>query len=1371
MSKENSPKEMAASGEAPSVRTPSAKSAASAKGGVPAAPVLPTKVAPLFRPVDWITFAVTTLLVFVGYYMTLAPDLTLEDCGELAVASFYAGVPHPPGYPVWTVYTWLFTVLLPVSNIAFRVAVASAFAGAVGCGLIGLMVSRGSSLIIEGMEEVKNFDRKWENIFCFAAGYVAALLMGFNGFMWSQSVIVEVYSFSVFSLTAVLCFLLRWMYAPQQNRYLFLAFLTFGLCTTTHQTLILAAVGLEVAIAAANPRLGRDLLFINSICYLVGLFGKSRGWIPSFVNPADPSKPAMLFLIFNFVGFFSMVACGWLIVQTKKLMTEWKPVLISALLFVVGSAAYLYMPVTSMSNPPLNWGYPRTIEGFKHSLSRGQYERTNPTDVVNDPARFLQQLWSYFEGAVEEFNLVYLAIGLLPFLYIGIRVWREGARKELFYILAASTGTLLCFAGMVAAQGFKAKELLSPLATFAGLFLLADCLLLMLLTYRYMRKVERAWMVGSFAMYICLALLLLIMLNMSPDRQSKELCRVFFTSSHVFICMAVGYGLTLLAASVATHYDKLRLPILGGCAVASGIALYVVAVTFSDTSTFDASVKSFLFDIAPSKDPLIRFTSLFALGLGLFAAAVFAVFRSRGPLAALALVFLLLPAKPILSHWSDNEQRGHLFGYWFCHDMFTPPFKNEQGKWSYDPEERKRMIAKGANIYPEMDRDTVLFGGTDPGRFNPTYMIFCESFIPGSKKPHDPLFDRRDVYLITQNALADGTYLSYIRAHYNRSAQKDPGFFQEAFRSPQEVDRNVYTNGLASLFTPVDRAFLTLGDNVEKDRRAGTSFFKPDHFTDLAGFRAKLGQAGTPLTKHLKQNLSPETQALLAGGDEQSLRTRLAKELNALLEKELLFQAARFQGVVLSDRTRKFIAQNPESHTRIRLNRLCLEEAFPKEIAVSLGGVYPDREILTPTQADSQKAFSEYMEDAQRRLSAGQLRPGEDVRVDGGRVQVSGQVAVMAINALLTKVIFDKNPDHAFFVEESFPLDWMYPHLTPFGVIMKINRNPLPELTPEILERDHKFWSEFSERLIGNWITYDTPVSNICKFAENVYLHRDYTGFKGDPKFIRDDNAQKAFSKLRSSIGGVYNWRVNTAPNATVRQRMIQEAEFSFKQALAYCPFSPEAVFRYVNLILGLNQPERIDDAILIALTCKKLDPYNAQVDDLVNRLRMIKNDSANMMRSRGQIGEMEAAFRADPSNAQKAFNLAQAQMGMQNTNAAMNTLEVLLQQPKVEAPTVVAIAKAFVDFQQIPRLERALLRLTAISPESPEAWYDLAGVQALMGRGTNSISSLGRALVLGQQRMQKDPKANNLRDSVLRDERFRSLRNLPEFQKLINTP
>src|SRR5437773_5597280 len=220
-------------------------------------------IKPLFRSIDWFAFGFTALLVFIGYLWTLSPDLTLEDSGELATASMYAGVPHPPGYPVWTIYTWLFTKL-PISNIAYRVGLSSAFAGALACGLVALMVSRGSSMMIEGIAELRNIDRRWENGLCIVSGFVAGMLIGFNGFMWSQAVIVEVYTLSVLSLTGVLVCLFRWIHAPHQRRYLYLAFFWFGICFNNHQSLLVIALGLEVAIIGVSPRMGRSLLLWNT---------------------------------------------------------------------------------------------------------------------------------------------------------------------------------------------------------------------------------------------------------------------------------------------------------------------------------------------------------------------------------------------------------------------------------------------------------------------------------------------------------------------------------------------------------------------------------------------------------------------------------------------------------------------------------------------------------------------------------------------------------------------------------------------------------------------------------------------------------------------------------------------------------------------------------------------------------------------------------------------------------------------------------------------------------------------------------------------------------------------------------------------------
>src|SRR5262245_14162262 len=296
---------------------PTRNPASAAKGTIP--PGKPPEkaaasgpVPPLFRRVDWITALLATIIVLIGYVYTVAPDVTLEDSGELAVGSFYAGVPHPPGYPVWTIYTWLFTVLVPVSNIAYRVGLSSAVAGAFGCGMVALMVSRGSSMMIEGIADLKNLERRWENALCVVSGFVAGMLIGFNGFMWSQAVIVEVYTLSVLSLAGVLLCLMRWIYAPYQYRYLYMAFFWFGICFNNHQSLLVVALGLEIAVIVTQPRLGRDLLFWNMICYLGGLVGVQMDLI-SVLKDNTP-----LLVIYHVIGIVSSMVWWFLLFRTKS---------------------------------------------------------------------------------------------------------------------------------------------------------------------------------------------------------------------------------------------------------------------------------------------------------------------------------------------------------------------------------------------------------------------------------------------------------------------------------------------------------------------------------------------------------------------------------------------------------------------------------------------------------------------------------------------------------------------------------------------------------------------------------------------------------------------------------------------------------------------------------------------------------------------------------------------------------------------------------------------------------------------------------------------------------------------------------------------
>ena len=1240
----------------------SSEATESAAGTAPAAQKL-------FRRTDWISCAITTLVVLFGYVWTLAPDLTLEDCGELAVGAYYAGVPHPPGYPVWTICSWLFTVLIPISNIAFRVALFSAVTGAASAGLLALMVSRGSSMLIEGIDMFKGIDRAIENRICAVVGFVAGAMLAFNGFMWSQSVIVEVYTFSTFSFTAMLVYFMLWVHSPDKKRYLYIAFFLFGICFTNHQTLIVASMGLQVVIAMRRPKLGRDLFLANSLLFMVGLVAKSQGKLSSLstnkalfiiylvvglgsliawavlayrtMKPEDwrvltvdllffvgvgylflmifvaggvvGSVPGLLhalglgawggfvfltwesaigkergnlelfrnvavgglavyamllmtgagsrnsfinsspsgFVVLNLLGVFAVVA---LAVLTSKIHPFGKvlfPLSGMAGLWIAGSSFYFYMPIASMTNPPMNWGYPRMIGGFVHALTRGQYEQTQPTDSIG---RLIDQIVNLFiDGAREEFTLVFLCIGLVPFLF-----------------------------------------------------------------YSQMKQREKSWILGLGSIFLCLSILLLMLLNPGTDQQSRDLTKVFFTPSHLIIAMGIGYGLALISALVATRLDEFRPLLLVGAGVAAGVALFEMVVKYE-----------------LNRYALIQFAYAFVLmiAVGTFAVLYFSKNGKLGGIPVVQAMLVLFASAPVFSvaaHWADNEQRGHLFGYWFGHDMFKPPF----------------------DIYPEMEQNAILYGGTDPGRFCPTYMIFCESFLPPSKR-RDPDFDRRDVRIITQNALADGTYLQYIRAHYNRSAQIDDPFFQELFRSVEERESNTRTNVIARAVAPLDRIFTSIGAKIEKKR-------------------------------------------------------------------------------------------------------------FDE-------GVYPAEEIHISTPEQFDIAFESYVSDVHRRYQLGQLQPGEEsiiTQMADGTVTVGGQLLVMSINGILTKQIFDANEDHEFYIEESFPLEWMKPYLTPYGIIMKLNRRPVEEYTEEMVDKDHRFWSRYSERLVGDWIDYDTPITDIVEFATGTYIQKDFDNFPGDPKFARDKQAQKSFAKLRSGIAGLYDWRWRNTQSEELQARYLKEAEFAYKQSLAFYPSNPEAVARYCQLLVSLG---RTKEALLITQMVLLLDPNNDMAAGLNQQLTGIDASAPQMEALRAEVEVMAEVHRTNPNDLTNSLRLVNSYFQLGDSTRGLAVLDSILTNSTAGVDVLLSLASVFQQLKDVDRLERSLIRVSELIPENPEVWYDLAAIQTQMGKLRPALTALENSMRFNDARLAADPNAVNLRDNLAVDARFNGLKQLPGYEEAIS--
>jgi len=324
--------------------------------------------------------------------------------------------------------------------------------------------------------------------------------------------------------------------------------------------------------------------------------------------------------------------------------------------------------------------------------------------------------------------------------------------------------------------------------------------------------------------------------------------------------------------------------------------------------------------------------------------------------------------------------------------------------------------------------------------------------------------------------------------------------------------------------------------------------------------------------------------------------------------------------------------------------------------------------------------------------------------------------------------------------------------------------------------------------------------------VEKVYLRHDFSGFKGDRKFVRDDQAQKAFSKLRSSIGGIYAWRMSGQCPPEFRpktneefERVRKEADFTFRQAFAFCPYSPEAVFRYVQL---LTQFGRFEDALLIAETCLKLDPYNNQVIGLVQNLRGVRKQAGEIEQTQKNLQQMEAEVKNNPTNFQAAFNLAVGYLQIHQTNNAVAVLERIVKDARVDPSALVVVAQAYqqignaakstaaldrvvedpraepnvllaaaqgyAQLGNMPKLESALEKIAKLSPNEPEAWYNLASLKARFGKPTESIEALRHALDNNAKRLAKDPKATDLRANARTNPEFNPLRQMPEFQKLV---
>ncbi len=733
----------------PANRMPAAKGTATDAGRPtpPSNPMPPpaaleqADVGHFFRAEDWWAAGAAFALALAAFYHFMAPEVTLQDSGELVTGAFTFGVPHPPGYPLWAFVAFLWShLVVPFGNPAWRIGTLSVVTGALVVGVMTIMMTRSIRVLLSSLPWADSIDRRLQHWMAITIGMSTALLFGFNRGVWLWACVSEMRVLNVFSFVLMACTFFAWMIQSARRGFLYATILIFGLSMTNHQTVTVMAGALVMGTLAegidrffrrrallpvkGGPGTFSQLMTALSTFWELAvavLFSAAAGfllfaWLRASAVLSVTEQPDFLktvaLLLAGGVALAVGMLYGWVKLRQAMLYTA---------LFLAGCAFYLYMPLAAGTNPPMNWGYAATREGFLHSITRGQYERLQMADLFS--AVFFTKIKVFILALVQQYSWPLCLLGLLTIVVAAVWVAIHLKRRRwLLVVWALSFAALLIGLSVLRALNADPAVADSGWLVLFWAFSMATLLCLLIGIWLYLRWPGGSWLIFVWTAFFVTSFGLLTIINPQLDRQEQEITIKFFAPAHGFFAMLIGYGIVVVLSLVA----RLR-------GAAAGIAVRV---------------------------------------------------------ACLAL--LALPVVTYRNNWKLCNLKDYDYGYYFGYWMFNP-----------------------GGGYPPMERDSVLYGGTDPGRFVPTYMIFCESRVPAKDRYFDKSFDRSDVYIITQNALADNTYMNYIRDQYD-------------FSRPPNTDRlqrwlgrdHVYPREPIHIPSPDDgnNAFRTYMDEVQAGR-------------------------------------------------------------------------------------------------------------------------------------------------------------------------------------------------------------------------------------------------------------------------------------------------------------------------------------------------------------------------------------------------------------------------------------------------------------------------------------------------------------------------------------------------------------------------
>lgn len=247
---------------------------------------------------NYLIFFTISLLTAITYLLLVSTRLTWanfgNDGGDFLAAILTKGIPHPTGYPTYTVLGILFQQI-PIGDEYSRAMMLSWLPAALSAGFLSLWI----------LDFMKSKSKRAANICAIFGG----LIWGLLPFLWSQAVIVEVHGLQ--ALFLVLSIWWVWLllnYHPQNKSryYLYPMAFLYGLAMGNHITILFTLPIIVFSlIHAYKKQLPIKSLFYQIFAFILGsliyLYLPLRAVNYPPINWGNPQ---------SWEGFFWMVSGG-----------------------------------------------------------------------------------------------------------------------------------------------------------------------------------------------------------------------------------------------------------------------------------------------------------------------------------------------------------------------------------------------------------------------------------------------------------------------------------------------------------------------------------------------------------------------------------------------------------------------------------------------------------------------------------------------------------------------------------------------------------------------------------------------------------------------------------------------------------------------------------------------------------------------------------------------------------------------------------------------------------------------------------------------------------------------------------------------------